>query len=66
MNSATKTRIEEMYKTAQVVAAMPGIKAGEFVSIVRFHDYNGTYTIRSIDGVLQAMVSPACLTRFCL
>lgn len=63
MNSARK---ESLYKTAQTVVDLPGIAAGEFVSIVRFHEYNGTYSIRSVEGVLQAMVAPAELTRFCL
>lgn len=52
-----------MYKTCQVIKDLPGIKAGEFVSIVQAHD-NGTYTIRSITGVLQCMVDPAALARF--
>lgn len=57
---------QAMYQTAMTAAELPGIKAGEFVKIVRYHEYNNTYTIRSIDGVLQCMVSPESLTRFCL
>jgi hypothetical protein len=55
-----------MYKTARLTRDLPGIEAGEFVSIVRYHEYNGTYSIRSASGCLQAMVGTSILTDFCL
>ncbi len=61
----TRTK-DHMYSTAKVVESLPGIEAGEYVNIVRYHDYNDTFTIRSIAGVLQCMVSRSCLADFCL
>ena len=57
---------ESLYQTARVAIALPGIAAGEFVKVVKFHEYNGTYTVRSISGVLQCMVDAKTLTGFCL
>lgn len=60
------TTKDSLYQTAQTTVDLPGIAAGEYVKIVRYHDYNDTFTIRSIGGVLQAMVSRSSLTSFCL
>jgi hypothetical protein len=57
---------QTLYKTAVTTKELPGIAAGEHVAIVKFHENNGTYTIRSISGVLQCMVDASNLERFCL
>lgn len=72
MNATNQTPKQEddakaaMYKTARLTRDLPGIAAGEFVAIVRFHEYNGTYSIRSASGCLQAMVGKSILADFCL
>ena len=63
--TSTPTK-ESLYKTARTVKDLPGIEIGEYVAIVRYHEYNGTYTIRSISGVLQCFVSATTLDSFCL
>ncbi len=59
-------RKESLYKTARTTVDMPCITEGEYVAIVHYHDYNNTYTIRSICGVLQCMVPASSLAEFCL
>ena len=56
-----------LYSTAQVVTAdLPGIAKGEYVSVVKYHNYNDTYTILSHSGMLQIMVDPCHLAHFVL
>jgi hypothetical protein len=56
---------DQMWSTALLTKDLPGIQAGSYVAIVKYHDYNDTFSIRA-NGVLHAMVSRDNLTRFCL
>ena len=58
---------EHLYETAWVRkdSSLEHLR-GQCVKIVKYHDYNDTFSIRSIAGELQCMVERSNLERFVL
>ena len=58
---------ENLYKTAKIseTSSIEHLR-GQYVSVVRYHDYNDTFSIRSISGELQCMVERSEFDRLCL
>jgi hypothetical protein len=56
-----------MYRTAVIATdELTGMALGEVVSIVQWHDFNDTYTVCSVEGLLQCMIPSSYLSHFVL